>query len=162
MAMTSFQQMRSILIAEKETAMQLLSLLEGERDALTKSDSAMIDASTAKKQPLVVKLEKLGRQREMVLASEGFSSGKEGLEAFIENQTGQNATGLTNIVSSLKIIAKACKTHNQINGGIVNVNRQHLQRAMNLLRGRESHPTSYGPGGEYSSQVVRQPLLGRV
>ena len=62
----------------------------------------------------------------------------------------------------LKVLARACQDHNQINGGIVNVNRQYLHRAMSILRGRDMEVASYGPGGEYTSQVVRQPLIGRV
>ena len=74
----------------------------------------------------------------------------------------KNSKILNSIVDTLKVIAKACREHNQVNGGIVNVNRQYLQQAMNILRGRDMTPSAYGPGGEYTSQIVRQPLLGRV
>ena len=101
-------------------------------------------------------------QREAVLQAAGFSSGKDGLEAFIENQTERDAYILNNVLNPLREAAQACRDNNQINGGIVNVNRQYLQKAMSILRGRDVNPSSYGPGGEYTSQVVRQPLLGRV
>jgi len=162
MAMTSLQQLHSILVAEQETASQLLAMLKSERDALTESNADLMNEMSAKKQPLVVQLEQFGRQREAVLQSVGFSSGKEGLEAFIENQTEQDARVLNKTLDSLRKVAEACREHNQINGGIVNVNRQYLQKAMSILRGRDVNPSSYGPGGEYTSQVVRQPLLGRV
>lgn len=160
--MTSSQHLHSILQAEHETASQLLALLRNERDALTESDTDVMNDVSAQKQPLVVSLEQLGRQREAVLQAAGFSSGKDGLEAFIENQTQQEISVLNRTLSALKKVAKACQEHNQINGGIVNVNRQYLQKAMSILRGRDVNPSSYGPGGEYTSQVVRQPLLGRV
>jgi len=162
MTMTSVQQLHNILQTEQATASQLLTMLKYERSALTKSDVDAMTELTAKKQPLVVSLEKLGRQREAVLQAEGFSAGKDGLAAFIANQTEQHSRVLNNMVDTLKITAKACREHNQVNGGIVNVNRQYLQQAMNILRGREMTPSAYGPGGEYTSQVVRQPLLGRV
>jgi len=162
MAMTPLQQLHSILKAEHDTASQLLAILKGERDSLTGSDSEVMNDMAAKKQPLVVNLEQLGRQREAVLQAAGFSSGKDGLEAFIENQSERDSQGLYKLLSALKVVAKACRENNQINGGIVNVNRQYLQKAMSILRGRDVNPSSYGPSGEYSSQVVRQPLLGRV
>lgn len=162
MTTTSLHQLHNILQAEQTAADQLLAMLKYERGALTKSDvDTMVDL-TAKKQPLVVHLEQLGRQREALLQKEGFSEGKEGLAAFIANQTEQHSRLLGNMVSALKITAKACREHNQVNGGIVNVNRQYLQQAMNILRGRDMTPSAYGPGGEYTNQVVRQPLLGRV
>ena len=162
MAMTSLQQLHTILREEHATASQLLSMLKFERDALTKSDTDAMMKVTLAKQPLVVKLETLGRQREALLQAEGFSAGKEGLAAFIANQTESNSKILNSIVDTLKVIAKACREHNQVNGGIVNVNRQYLQQAMNILRGRDMTPSAYGPGGGYTSQIVRQPLLGRV
>ncbi|NOQ81078.1 MAG: flagellar protein FlgN [Methylophaga sp.] len=162
MAMTSIQQLRSILQTELETVSQLLVLLKSERGALTESDAELMSEMSSQKQPLVVKLEQLGRQRETVLQVAGFSSGKEGLEAFISNQTIQDEQSLNTILGQLKIAAHNCRENNQVNGGIVNVNRQYLQQAMNILRGRDANPSSYGPGGEYTNQVVRQPLLGRV
>ena len=104
----------------------------------------------------------MARQRVAVLNLEGFPTGKDGLEAFIENQSTPVANELKAILKSLKSVAKSCKDNNQINGSIVNVNRQYLQKAMSILRGRDVNSTAYGPGGEYTNQVVRQPLLGRV
>lgn len=160
--MTSLQQLHNILKAEQATASKLLTMLKYERGALTKSDVDVMTELTTKKQPLVVTLEQLGRQREALLQTEGFSAGKEGLSAFIANQTEQHSRILNSMVDALKITAKACREHNQVNGGIVNVNRQYLQQAMNILRGRDIAPSAYGPGGEYTSQIVRQPLLGKV
>ena len=162
MAMTSSQQLQKILQAEQYTASQLLEILTAERDALMKSESDTIEKMTANKQPLTVQLEQLGRQREAILQAEGFSADKEGLEAFIANQNDVEAHQLQSLLEQLRITAHACRDNNQINGGIVNVNRQYLYRAMSVLRGRDMNITSYGPGGEYTSQVVRQPLIGRV
>jgi flagella synthesis protein FlgN len=162
MAMTSLQQLRSVLLGERDTASALLKLLKSERDALTRSDTEVMNAMSAQKQPLLVKLEQLGRQREAILHAEVFSSDKEGMEAFIENQTAADAAELNAILKSLRLAAHGCRENNQINGGIVNVNRQYLQKAMSILRGRDANATAYGPGGEYTNQVVRQPLLGRV
>ncbi len=162
MTMTSLQKLHNILQSEQTTALKLLEMLKFERSALTKSDVDEVMDLTAKKQPLVVSLEQLGREREAVLQIEGFSAGKDGLAAFIANQTEQHSRILSGMVDALKVTAKACREHNQVNGGIVNVNRQYLQQAMNILRGRDMTPSAYGPGGEYTSQVVRQPLLGRV
>jgi flagella synthesis protein FlgN len=162
MAMTSLQQLSGILKAEQDTAAQLLTLLEGERDALTASDAEVMDEMSAKKQPFVVRLEQLSRQREEMLKIEGFPAGKDGLDAFIVNQSATEASALKILVTKLRTTAFACKEHNQINGSIVNVNRQYLQKAMSILRGRDMTASSYGPGGEYSNQVVQQPLLGRV
>jgi len=162
MAITSLQQLQSLLQAEQNVTSQLLEILTEERDSLRMSDANVMDMMTVKKQPLVLQLEQLGRQREALLQREGFSVDKEGLKAFIANQTHQDAQMLNNILQDLRVMVNACRDNNQINGGIVNVNRQYVQRAMDMLRGRDLNASSYGPGGEYSSQVVRQPLLGRV
>ncbi|RKZ88486.1 MAG: flagellar protein FlgN [Gammaproteobacteria bacterium] len=162
MAMTSSQQLQKVLQAEQYTASQLLEILTAEREALMKSESDVIEKMTANKHPLTVQLEQLGRQREAILQAEGFSADKDGLEAFIANQNDVVAQQLQSLLKQLRETAYACRDNNQINGGIVNVNRQYLHRAMSVLRGRDMNITSYGPGGEYTSQVVRQPLIGRV
>ncbi len=151
-----------ILKSEQQLSAQLLEILLAERDALVKSEGETIISMAEKKQPLTVQLEQLGRQRDMILQSEGFSPNKEGLYAFVENQEPNQQTLLNQALTLLKKTALDCRDNNQINGGIVNVNRQYLHRAMSVLRGRDMNISSYGPGGEYSSQIVRQPLLGRV
>lgn len=162
MSMTPYQQLGSVLQSEYDIASELLAILNTERDALVTSETAIIEQVSKDKQPLVVKLEQLGRQREMIVQAGGFSSGKEGLNAFIANQSDVAATQLNSLLTQLRVVAKACRENNQTNGGIVNVNRQYLHKAISVIRGRDTEITSYGPGGAYSSQVVRQPLLGRV
>ena len=151
-----------MLQAEHRIAEQLLDVLTQERTALVHSDPELMTKLTASKQPLVVQLEQFSRQREAILQAEGFSAGKEGLEAFIANQDENQASRLNQLMAGLKAIAFECQEHNQINGGIVNVNRQYLHRAMSVLRGGGNEVCSYGPGGEYTNQIVRQPLIGRV
>lgn len=160
--MVSFQQLYGVLQAEHRTASALLAILETEREALIHSDPEQMAKLTADKQPLVVQLEQLSRQRAAILQAEGFPSDKAGLAAYIANQPPQQAEQLNVIMAALKQVAAACQRHNQINGGIVNVNRQYLHRAMSILRGKDMEVTAYGPGGEYTNQIVRQPLIGRV
>lgn len=162
MSMTPAQQLRSTLQAELQLAQQLASILETERSALTQANSAELDQCVRAKQPLIKQLEQLGRQRDLILKTAGFPAGKQGIHAFIANQNDTDATALNKLLTLLKLQAARCREHNQINGGIVNVNRQYLQRALSILRGRDPEVSAYGPGGEYTSAVVRQPLIGRV
>ena len=160
--MTAFQQLLTVLRAEQHSAQQLLTILTKERNSLIGSDSDKIVQMATNKQAVLSELEQLARQRETILQTESFSTGKDGLEAFIANQSPNNAQQLNEVVDGLRATATHCRDNNQINGGIVNVNRQYLHKALSLLRGRDTEVTAYGPGGEYTNQVVRQPLIGRV
>ncbi|MDO8826816.1 flagella synthesis protein FlgN [Methylophaga sp.] len=162
MAMSPGQQLRSVLQSELNVAAQLAELLAAEREALAVSSIDSINDINNKKQPLIIKLEQHGRQRDALLTTSGFPTGKQGLEAFIDNQNEEDSVALNQLIKSLKIIAKNCQQTNQVNGGIVSINRQYLQRAISVLRGRDPESSAYGPGGEYTSAVVRQPLIGRV
>ncbi len=162
MAMTAEQQLFTTLQSELKIARDLNECLQRERASLTQTDIEAIDEMTRQKQPLVVQLEQLGRQREALLKSTGFPVGKAGLEAFVANLPASQATVFSELIQQLRDVARRCRMDNQINGGIVNVNRQYMLRALSVLRGRDQQTESYGPGGEYSSQVVRQPLIGRV
>lgn len=156
------QQLFTVLQAEYKTSADLLESLKLERQALIDADIDAVNALSEKKQPLVIKLELLGKQREAILKSVGFNPDKTGLSAFISNQPDKQSQMLTKVLTQLKNMAAACRQQNQLNGGIVNVNRQYVQRAMSIFRGRDTNADAYGPGGEYTNQVVRQPLLGRV
>jgi flagella synthesis protein FlgN len=160
--MNAMQQLSTILQSEISNSTALASLLKQERDALKISDVDKVSEITKLKQPYLLKLEQLARQREQLLSAVGFPAGKSGLEAFIANQEEADATRMSMQVSRLREVAKTCREFNQINGGIINVNRQYLVRALSILRGRDPETGAYGPGGEYTSQVVRQPLIGRV
>lgn len=162
MSMNTADQITAILQAEFKLTSQLSEILQQEREALKSSDHQLITELTKQKQPMVLQLEQLGRQREAVLSSVGFPAGKSGLEAFIANQTAADASRLNQVVEKLRVVARECRSRNSINGGVINVNRQHLIQALSILRGRDPQTSAYGPGGEYTSQVVRQPLLGRV
>ncbi len=162
MAMSPAQQLRSVLQSELNIATMLAELLDSESKALAVSDIESITEINNKKQPLIVKLEQHGRQRDALLNSTGFPTGKAGLDAFVDNQSAEDALALTQLLTALKTVAKTCQQRNQVNGGIVSINRQYLQRAISVLRGRDPESSAYGPGGEYTSAIVRQPLIGRV
>lgn len=140
MAMSPAQQLRSVLQSELNIARQLAELLNTEREALALSDIDAINQINQQKQPLIMKLEQHGRQRDGLLNATGFPTGKQGLEAFIENQTEDDATALKQLISTLKIAAQHCQQRNQVNGGIVSINRQYLQRAISVLRGATPNP----------------------
>ncbi len=162
MAGTQAQQLFTVLQTEYKTSADLLESLKLERQALIDSDIDKINEMSEKKKPLVIQLEFLGKQRDAILKSVGFNTDKAGLAAFISNQPEKQSAMLSQVLGQLRHIAEACRQQNQLNGGIVNVNRQYVQRAMSIFRGKDVDATAYGPGGEYTSQVVRQPLLGRV
>ncbi|AFJ02601.1 Flagellar biosynthesis protein FlgN [Methylophaga frappieri] len=162
MTMTPAQQMQSTLKSESQIANEFANLLQVERQALMDRDETKLNHCLKQKQPLVRQLEALGRQRELILKQAGFPADRQGMAAFIANQLPAQAETLQKMLASLKQTAQACQQNNQINGGIVSVNRQYLQRAMSILRGRDPEASAYGPGGEYTSGVVRQPLIGRV
>lgn len=162
MGMTPAQQLRSTLQAELQYTQQLAQLIESERQALTQADSEALATYIAQKQPIILQLEQLSRQRDRLLNVAGFPTGKSGIEAFIANQQEDEAVALHELVITLRKTARLCRDQNQINGGIVNVNRQYLLRALTILQGRDPESSAYGPGGEYTSAVVRQPLIGRV
>lgn len=156
------QQLFTVLQAEYKTSADLLESLKLERQALIDADIDKINELSDKKQPLVLQLELLSKQREAILQSVGFNADKAGIAAFISNQPAKQSQMLKMVLDKLRSIAQACRQQNQLNGGIVNVNRQYVQRAMSIFRGRDVNADAYGPGGEYTNQVVRQPLLGRV
>ena len=83
MSMNAMQQLSSILQSELNLSSQLSQLLQQEREALKNADLNQLQLLTQQKQPHVVQLEQLGRQREQLLKAAGFPGGKAGLSLFV-------------------------------------------------------------------------------
>jgi flagella synthesis protein FlgN len=109
MSMNAMQQLSTILQSEISNSTALASLLKQERDALKISDVDKVSEITKLKQPYLLKLEQLARQREQLLSAVGFPAGKSGLEAFIANQEEADATRMSMQVSRLREVAKTCR-----------------------------------------------------
>lgn len=107
--------------AAVEAAQSLLDCLQREYTALTGQDPAAIEAIVREKH------DRLSR---------------------LETALHRPAPGTQTAPAGLTALLAECERHNRINGNIIEVSRQHVQRALALVRGQNPEPALYGPQGD--------------
>lgn len=129
---------------ERSAAACLLENLREEYQALARRDIAALDLAVSKKQQQFTELEALGNDRDAGFRACGLAAGREGIETCLHRQPHGAAHRLWEELQSLLI---RCQYQNQINGGMVEISRRHVQRTLSLLQGQSPEQQTYGPSG---------------
>lgn len=138
----------TLLSRQDALAGELLSLLDSERNALTRQALDEITALSARKQICLAHLENLAQAWEMVV--QRLSDGRFGLETFsqflatlpVSERQPLNIAWL-----QLKKRLSACQDLNAVNGRVIAISRRSLDRNLDLLKGKD-----VAAGGLYTAQ----------
>lgn len=134
---------------------QLESALDAERSALEAQNTVALDESSAMKRTSLSRLEALDAERRQRLAAHDYPPDDRGMEALLAECAPGHA--LHGIWSDLRAVAVRCRDANATNGAIVQLRRQQIARALDVLRGAPATPSHvYGADGR------RIPAGGRV
>lgn len=134
-----------LLNQEEEQASALLAALRGEHEALQQRAASAIEAALDLKTERLSAFEQSEVERRQLLAALRIADDRETIGAFFAAQ-GDHATALTQCWSRLLDLADKCHAQNQLNGTLVETQRRHVMRALDILRGAPDTPT-YGPTG---------------
>lgn len=129
----------------------LESALVSERKALEAQDPEALDASGGEKHTSLSNLEDLDRERRDLLSRHGFARDDSGMISLL--QACGPGHPLDQLWTQLREIALRCRDANQINGAIVQLRRQQISRALQILRGgteAASSPTYTADGSSRS------------
>lgn len=155
----SRQQMKTLLEREIESASRLLAILQKEHSVLTNNDVAGLEKLVPEKQALVAMLEKLGRQRTQLLDAGGGGGNRQVLERYLQQCDSEARHPLAKLWDQLQALAGECQHQNEVNGGILEIGRRHVQRVLSILRGQANQAELYGPDGETTSNPLSQTLV---
>lgn len=127
---------------------RLLVLLGEERTALSTGEPADIDESVRRKVECVAELERLDTER--VRMCRALSVPNDDIDAFLRtHDPAYRSETWQRFVNNLE----RCREENAINGNLTRVRREHIEKALMILRaGVQNAPTLYGPDGLEKSQ----------
>jgi flagellar biosynthesis protein FlgN len=133
-----FQQLHTLLQAERDAVGELADCLEQERQALAELDGPNLETLAAAKQRLLLQMEQLAGERIRLATAAGHDS--EHMEAFLASadQDGQLIACWRELLETLR----ACQHQNRVNGSVIVLGQERLQTALGLLRGQASGPRS--------------------
>ncbi|MBI3345373.1 MAG: flagellar protein FlgN [Gammaproteobacteria bacterium] len=133
---------------EVEVVSRLMELLLQEREALAAHDAGALEKAAQDKQQQLSKVESWEQERNHLLTSGGYPATQHGMEQYLK---AQNNPRLDRLWQQLLSLSGKCHHQNQVNGGIVEAGRHHIQRALAILRGVSPDAELYGPAGKTRS-----------
>ena len=152
--------LESVLTEEVRCSEGLLHCLDTEHSALTTRDIDALQTTTLEKLDLTRKLEQLEQQREAEVSRLGFDTDPDNLQRCLSSQPG--AAKLIKLWQQVLKNIEDCQTRNLTNGGILESGRQHVERALCILRGQTDSATLYNPAGGNTATDLGQRELGKV
>ncbi len=134
----------------ENTSSQLNDVLKKEQDILKSNDSQELLTLSKEKKALVSSLESHTKTTHIFLRNMNINKGLYGLSDFLSQiKQGETKTRLTDLWLNIQSFADTNKKLNDINGSIIELNRRHTQRSLDVLRGQTGSTTStYGADGQ--------------
>lgn len=130
---------------ELQTVSRLMELLLQEHAALVAHDPGALEKAAHDKQQQLTKIESWEQERNQLLSRGGHPATQAGMEQYLKAQSHPQ---LDRLWQQLLSLSAQCHHQNQINGGIVETGRHHIQRALAILRGVSPDAELYGPAGK--------------
>ena len=140
---------------ELQTVSRLMELLLQEHTALAAHDAEALEKVVHDKQLQLTKIESWEQERNQLLSRGGHPATQTGMEQCLKAQSNPQLDWLWQQLLSL---SSQCHHQNQINGGIVEAGRQHIQRSLAILRGVSPAAELYGPAGKTHSMQLPNTL----
>jgi len=136
-------QQELVLVLQREVnhVQNLLHALEQEYVALAEQHTEKLEQVVDRKKQIIAELEKVGRQREALLAAMNTTT-EEQLSNAVARRPGNSQ--LAALWNELVLLAGKCHEKNRINGSIVELVSRQSRHALDILRGI-SPASSSGP-----------------
>lgn len=134
---TGAKQQELVLLLQREVnqVQQLMHELEEEYAALAQQHTATLEDIVRKKQETIRELERIGQQRETLLASMNTTT-EEQLKLAMRQSSAPSANKqLSALWNELLLLAEKCQEMNRINGSIVELVSRQSRHALEILHG---------------------------
>ncbi|VAX10543.1 hypothetical protein MNBD_GAMMA25-274 [hydrothermal vent metagenome] len=137
---------------------QLVLTLEAEHVALTENDMENIIRTATDKNRLFDFIEDLENERHALLQAAGLDLNSSGIMAYLQRHTAPTKDETIAIWEQIETLTRQCRKQNQINGIILEKNRQRTEKALAILKGQTPQVTTYTASGETSHSQIHHSL----
>jgi flagellar biosynthesis/type III secretory pathway chaperone len=150
---TGVKQQELVLLLQREInqLQQLMHELEEEYAALAQQHTSTLEDIVRKKQQTIRELERIGQQRETLLASMSTTTEEQLKLASHQSGTMRANNQLSVLWNELVVLAEKCQEMNRINGSIVELVSRQSRHALEILHGispkRSARPELYDQSG---------------
>jgi len=142
-----------VVTAELDIVQRFVSLLGVEQAALSSGDTDQLPELIEQKNLTANQLGTLAKERNTVLAAQGYAADRAGIEAWCEHYP--RHTDVAEAWKKTISLASEARELNNINGKLITLRMQYNAKALEALRGGSNSLDLYGPDGQSTS-------LGRI
>ncbi len=140
--------MRAALLRAQEIVVQLAEHLDVTGDALARGDAANLETYLSHELALLGKLDETFRQQHELLARQGLSADRQGMETAIKRCADSELHALW---LELRTRLQDCRERNRSNARLAKQSSRRAQAALHVLRGEDIEAAAYGPQGDVQS-----------
>jgi flagella synthesis protein FlgN len=140
------QKLSDLIQTELVMATKLQEILQREFDILSGDIPEKIEAISKEKLAQMQQLAQQLAKRDELLTILRLPSGKEGTDMMVQQLPPGHE--LTSNWGQLQQLSGELQHQNTINGDIVAIGQRRAKQALDILRGKNNIPETYGPGGE--------------
>lgn len=151
----SDQHILESLLADIDTAQQLLSLLDQEFEVLSGRDLEALQLLLAQKQPALRILEQHASERSQLLLKNNATSDLKGFQEFAARSP--LASKLLDSSTQLNTLLEQCQAANLRNGRLIRSNQTSVNSMLNIIRGTDT-PSLYDKTGSAASTHKQRPF----
>lgn len=148
MNMSGQQDLSAILHSEIDCSNVLMQFLTQEATALAEHNVAALQLVIQDKQNIILQLERLGQQREAILAASDADLLGESPE-------------LSNLWQKLLTVAGQCQQKNRINGSVIELGYRQSKQALDILKGGATQSELYNNSGQ-TTQSSRTSTIAKA
>jgi len=127
---------------------RMLGIFGGERIALSHREFDALPGYAEEKAALVAQLETRDGECRALLESAGFDAKSTGIEQYLREHDAKQIAPLPDLWRQLSALLAECRDQNRINGGIIELSRQHIELSLALVRGCDTDGSGYDPKGK--------------
>lgn len=131
---------------ERETIAQFVELLRLEQESLRHGVTDGLLEIVGKKDALAVTLGHLAKQRCAALEAQGYSTNRQGVEAWCAKHPETPEAG--DIWAAILTLAGEARELQRVSGELIQIHMHYNAKALEALRGDRATPDLYGPDGQ--------------
>ncbi len=144
-----YEALQQIITQQIQYLQQIQPLMQEEREAISQADVDSLNQILEKKQPLIIHLQQLDKQREQLLICEGMQPDAETFRQLIAQS---DNTSLKQQWQQLLELLKRCKHENEVNGRLIFMKKHNVDALLKVLLGNwQTTSQTYSAMGQTES-----------
>jgi len=150
------QPMIDALARERDALACFVELLQREQVALVRCDPTEIAAFAAEKESMAKRISELDAKRSALLVAFRLPDSAAGMQTWLESRADDGA--VQSLWKEIEDSARRAQTINQTNGKLINLQSQHFQNRLAVLRQAAAPQQLYGADGLTLGLASSRPL----